>query len=72
MDLAEYLESTNTSQAAFAEKMERHGPRVSQGTISNWVNGTVMVPVPAKLNQVIKASEGAVTKEAQRPDLYGN
>lgn len=63
MTLAEYLAATETSQAAFGDRVG-----VSQGRVSQWLAGET---IPAeKAKAIEEATSGRVTRHELRPDLW--
>ncbi len=63
MDLKTYIADTGITQQKFAEKIG-----ADQALVSRWVNG---LPVPSKRWVAIEeATNGKVTRQDLRPDLY--
>lgn len=62
MDLRTYLSKTKTTQLALAIRLDR-----TQGAVSQWLRKRV----PAELVlQIERATDGQVTRQELRPDLY--
>lgn len=68
MDLKTYLEITNTSQQALADRLTKAGHPVTQGAISQWLDRG---RVPAeRVLQLERVSDGVMARHDLRPDLY--
>lgn len=70
MDLAQYLEKTGTTRAAFAIALRNHGVEVSQQAVKWWEEGE-RNPSPKNIPAIEKATAGKVTRHDLRPDIYG-
>ena len=64
MKLADYLKDTETTQVAFAEKIDR-----THATVSRIAAGK-QSPDPKTMYLIVDASDGVVTRADLRPDLY--
>lgn len=64
MNLREYLDNTETSQADFATKLG-----VSQGLIHQWLKGLTKI-TPEKAKAIEMATEGAIKRHELRPDIF--
>ena len=69
MDIITYRQSTGLSQEAFARLLAAAGSPATQALISMWEKGTVVVP-PKRWQPIELVTEGAVTRQDLRPDLY--
>lgn len=71
MNLAQYAAATGTTPAAFRDKLlDDHGVTVSHETVRRWFNGT-LEPGPKKMDLIEAATGGKVTRQHQRPDIFG-
>lgn len=64
MHLVEYLKQPGVTQKALAERLG-----VSQGLISQWVNGSQVI-MAERAKAIEEATAGAVTRHELRPDLF--
>lgn len=64
MDLSKYVRD-KSSQSALARKLN-----VSQGLIYQWLNGITRI-TGERAVQIEMATDGDVTREELRPDLFG-
>lgn len=64
MDLKTYLETTQTTQAAFAKQLS-----CSQGLVGQWLSGLQRITAERAV-QIEQATAGAVTAAELRPDLF--
>lgn len=65
MNLVDYLESTGTTQDAFAKSVG-----VTQGAVHQWVTGKLKV-TPEKAREIERATGGKVKRMDLRPDIFG-
>lgn len=64
MDLAKYLETTETTQQAFAVKVG-----VTQGLVWQWLSGKTRITAE-RAKEIEAATEGLVTRRELRPDVF--
>jgi DNA-binding transcriptional regulator YdaS (Cro superfamily) len=65
MDLSAYLKRSESSQAAFAQRVG-----VTQSRVSQWLNGET---IPAeRCVKIEQATGGKVTRQELRPDLFNS
>jgi len=69
MNIVEYLEKHDMSQKAFAELLTARNVPVTPGLISHYVTGRVSISAERAL-LIQEATDGEITKEALRPDLW--
>lgn len=60
MKLKNYLKQTGTSQREIAEKLAARGVRVSQGLVSQWINGETRITLQAAV-ELEQITSGSVT-----------
>lgn len=64
MNLKDYLESTSTTQEAFAKEIG-----VTQGMVARWVAG--VKPTAERAADIERASGGKVSRLELRPEIFG-
>ncbi|MDG2524620.1 YdaS family helix-turn-helix protein [Stenotrophomonas sp. HITSZ_GD] len=69
MDLATYRQEKGLSQAALAALLTATGSPATQGLVSQWENGTVLIP-PERWAFIERVTDGYVTHRDLRPDLF--
>lgn len=69
MDLNTYRQEKGLSQVAFAALLTEFGSPATQGLVSQWEKGQVLVP-PERWAAVEQITEGRVTHRDLRPDLF--
>lgn len=69
MDIQTFRARHGLSQADFAQLLADHGSPVTQGLISHWESGRVLVP-PKRWGYIERATDGAVTRQDLRPDIW--
>lgn len=70
MDLATYRKQQGVSQEAFAKLLTDAGSPATQGLVSHWEAGSVLVP-PERWRFVEDVTGGAVSRHDLRPDVFG-
>lgn len=66
MDIATYLKQSNLSQDEFAKRVG-----VTQAAVSQWLRG-VNRPSPKTAISIEAATDGAVTRYALCPEVFGS
>lgn len=69
MDLATYRQEQGLSQAALAALLTATGSPATQGLVSQWEKGTVLIP-PERWAVIERVTDGRVTHRDLRPDLF--
>lgn len=69
MNLTEYREQHEMTQAEFAEAMTQAGYPTTQALVSHWERGKVTIPAKRAI-QIEEVTDGAVSRVTLRPDLW--
>lgn len=69
MNLASYRAAKGLTQSQLAELLTRKGVPANQSLISQYERGEVVIPAE-RARDIEKATRGAVTRHALRPDLW--
>ena len=64
MNILEYMSVNNMTQEQFAEKIGK-----TQATVSHYINGQRSIQAETAV-AIEKATEGVVTREELRPDVF--
>lgn len=70
MDLATYARETGATPTEFREKLAQHGLEVSREIVRRWLLGE-QPPGIKSVRAIELATDGKVTKNHLRPDIFG-
>lgn len=70
MDIPTYRKTKGVSQATFAAALTEAGSPATQGLISQWERGEVLVPAE-RIATISRVTGGLVTGHDLRPDIFG-
>lgn len=70
MDILTYRKEQGLSQSAFAGLLTESGSPATQGLISQWEKGAVLVP-PERWGVIEQITAGKVSRYDLRPDVFG-
>ena len=71
MDITTYRKNKGLTQAAFAAALTESGSKATQGLISQWESGDVVIPAERAV-EIERATGGEVSRSDLRPDLWPN
>lgn len=71
MTLDTYIKSFPRSERRRLRKKIADDVGVAESTIRSWANGT-RKPKPSRLESIVIATKGKVTKSHLRPDIFGD
>lgn len=70
MDILTYRKEKGLSQSAFAALLTESGSPATQGLISQWEKGQVLVP-PERWTVIEQITGDSVSRHDLRPDVFG-